>query len=81
MTSSTLVTYDVICRLQAEVFNLLFVRRSSEDLQTHLVHCLDCARSIAPDLKDFVILNQYHTEDLMKIYDMFTLAIPRKAKT
>jgi len=71
--------YCEVC--EAEVFNLLFVRRSSEDLQTHLVHCLDCARSIAPDLKDFVILNQYHTEDLMKIYDMFTLAIPRKAKT
>ena len=57
---------------QVEVFNLLFVKRA-EDMQTHLVHCLNCAKTIAPHLKDFVVLNQYQTDDLMKIYDAFTL--------
>ena len=57
---------------QVEVFNLLFVKQS-EDMQTYLVHCLSCAKTIARHLKGFVVLNQYETEDLMKIYDSFTL--------
>uniref|UniRef100_H2YC58 Lysine-specific demethylase 6B n=1 Tax=Ciona savignyi TaxID=51511 RepID=H2YC58_CIOSA len=58
---------------EVELFNLLFVRRSESNLQTHLVHCLNCARNLNPDLENFVVLNQYHTDELMRIYDSFTL--------
>uniref|UniRef100_H2YC59 [histone H3]-trimethyl-L-lysine(27) demethylase n=1 Tax=Ciona savignyi TaxID=51511 RepID=H2YC59_CIOSA len=64
---------------EVELFNLLFVRRSESNLQTHLVHCLNCARNLNPDLENFVVLNQYHTDELMRIYDSFTLA--KRSKT
>uniref|UniRef100_A0A6F9DWN5 [histone H3]-trimethyl-L-lysine(27) demethylase n=1 Tax=Phallusia mammillata TaxID=59560 RepID=A0A6F9DWN5_9ASCI len=64
---------------EVEVFNILYVRRSENNLQQHLVHCLECARNLNPDLENFVILNQFHTDELMRIYDQFSLA--KKGKT
>ena len=65
-------TLMILIVFQVEVFNLLFVRRS-DNLQTHVVHCLNCARRLSEDLENFVVLNQYHTDELMRIYDQFTL--------
>uniref|UniRef100_F6TF50 [histone H3]-trimethyl-L-lysine(27) demethylase n=1 Tax=Ciona intestinalis TaxID=7719 RepID=F6TF50_CIOIN len=59
---------------EVELFNLLFVRRSENNLQNqHLVHCLNCARNLNTDLENFVVLNQFHTDELMRVYDSFTL--------
>ncbi|XP_076805994.1 histone demethylase UTY-like [Clavelina lepadiformis] len=63
---------------EVELFNLLFVRRC-ENLQTHPVHCANCARKFSTTLENFVILNQYQTDELMGIYDQFSLA--KKNKT
>nr|XP_008105642.2 PREDICTED: lysine-specific demethylase 6A isoform X1 [Anolis carolinensis] len=66
--------YCSIC--EVEVFNLLYVTNESNARKTYIVHCLDCARKICGNLENFVVLEQYKMEELMQIYDQFTLAPP-----
>lgn len=56
-----------------EVFDLLFVTSESNSRKTYVVHCQDCARRGSNDLDNFVVLEQYKIEDLMQVYDQFTL--------
>ncbi|KAF5899336.1 lysine-specific demethylase 6A-like isoform X2, partial [Clarias magur] len=63
--------YCTIC--EVEVFNLLFVTSESYSQKTFVVHCQDCARKGSSDLNGFVVLEQYRMEDLMQIYDQFSL--------
>ncbi|XP_077403012.1 uncharacterized protein LOC144036338 isoform X2 [Vanacampus margaritifer] len=57
-----------------EVFNMLFVTSEHSMKKTYVVHCEDCARAKSPSLTGVVVLEQYRTEELVKIYDSFTLA-------
>ncbi|XP_041834260.1 histone demethylase UTY-like isoform X2 [Melanotaenia boesemani] len=66
--------YCTIC--EVEVFNLLFVRRELLSKKQYVVHCQDCARKGSATLDDFVVLEQYRIDDLMQVYDQFTLAPP-----
>ncbi|XP_010222346.1 PREDICTED: lysine-specific demethylase 6A isoform X4 [Tinamus guttatus] len=66
--------YCSIC--EVEVFDLLFVTSESNSRKTYVVHCQDCARKINTNLENFVVLEQYKMEDLMQVYDQFTLAPP-----
>ncbi|XP_047211683.1 histone demethylase UTY-like isoform X2 [Girardinichthys multiradiatus] len=66
--------YCTIC--EVEVFNLLFVRREHLSKKQCLVHCQDCARKGSAALDDFMVLEQYRMEDLMQVYDQFTLVPP-----
>uniref|UniRef100_A0A2K5DT22 [histone H3]-trimethyl-L-lysine(27) demethylase n=1 Tax=Aotus nancymaae TaxID=37293 RepID=A0A2K5DT22_AOTNA len=66
--------YCSIC--EVEVFNLLFVTNESNSRKTYIVHCQDCARKTSGNLENFVVLEQYKMEDLMQVYDQFTLAPP-----
>ncbi|KAM9486728.1 lysine-specific demethylase 6A isoform 1-T1 [Clarias gariepinus] len=66
--------YCSIC--EVEVFDLLFVTSESNSRKTHEVHCQDCARRCSSNLDNFVVLEQYKMEDLMQVYDQFTLASP-----
>lgn len=59
-----------------EVFNLLFVTSESYSQKTFVVHCQDCARKGSCDLAGFVVLEQYRMEDLMQVYDQFSLVSP-----
>ncbi|XP_072190403.1 lysine-specific demethylase 6A isoform X10 [Excalfactoria chinensis] len=63
--------YCSIC--EVEVFDLLFVTNESNSRKTYVVHCQDCARKISTNLENFVVLEQYKMEDLMQVYDQFTL--------
>uniref|UniRef100_A0A8C6AF66 [histone H3]-trimethyl-L-lysine(27) demethylase n=1 Tax=Marmota marmota marmota TaxID=9994 RepID=A0A8C6AF66_MARMA len=63
--------YCSIC--EVEVFNLLFVTNESNSQRTYIVHCQDCARKTSGNLENFVVLEQYKMEDLMQVYDQFTL--------
>uniref|UniRef100_A0AAX7U8A6 [histone H3]-trimethyl-L-lysine(27) demethylase n=1 Tax=Astatotilapia calliptera TaxID=8154 RepID=A0AAX7U8A6_ASTCA len=63
--------YCSIC--EVEVFDLLFVTSESNSRKTYVVHCQDCARRGSTNLDNFVVLEQYKIEDLMQIYDQFTL--------
>ncbi|KGL83716.1 Lysine-specific demethylase 6A, partial [Tinamus guttatus] len=63
--------YCSIC--EVEVFDLLFVTSESNSRKTYVVHCQDCARKINTNLENFVVLEQYKMEDLMQVYDQFTL--------
>ncbi|RWS28045.1 lysine-specific demethylase 6A-like isoform X1 [Leptotrombidium deliense] len=60
--------YCVVCEL--EVFNILFVKELEKK---HVVHCLNCARKLGENLEDFVVLEEYAKDELMDIYDSFTL--------
>ncbi|XP_072539931.1 lysine (K)-specific demethylase 6A, like isoform X2 [Salminus brasiliensis] len=66
--------YCTIC--EVEVFNLLFVTNESCSRKTFVVHCQDCARKGSSELEGFVVLEQYKMEDLMQVYDQFSLAPP-----
>lgn len=66
--------YCSIC--EVEVFDLLFVTSESNSRKTYVVHCQGCARRCSPNLENFVVLEQYRIEDLMHVYDQFTLAPP-----
>uniref|UniRef100_W5M1F1 [histone H3]-trimethyl-L-lysine(27) demethylase n=1 Tax=Lepisosteus oculatus TaxID=7918 RepID=W5M1F1_LEPOC len=66
--------YCSIC--EVEVFDLLFVTSESNSRKTYIVHCQDCARKASANLENFVVLEQYKMEDLMQVYDQFTLAPP-----
>ncbi|XP_016829875.1 lysine-specific demethylase 6A isoform X11 [Cricetulus griseus] len=63
--------YCSIC--EVEVFDLLFVTNESNSRKTYIVHCQDCARKSSGNLENFVVLEQYKMEDLMQVYDQFTL--------
>lgn len=64
--------YCNIC--EVEVFDLLFVTSESISQKTYIVHCQDCARKTCGNLENFVVLEQHKMEDLMQVYDQFTLA-------
>ncbi|XP_067580954.1 lysine-specific demethylase 6A-like isoform X3 [Pseudorca crassidens] len=64
--------YCSIC--EVEVFDLLFVTNESNSQKTYIVHCHDCARKTSGNLNNFVVLEEYKMEDLMQVYDQFTLA-------
>ncbi|XP_029930892.1 histone demethylase UTY-like isoform X1 [Myripristis murdjan] len=66
--------YCTIC--EVEVFNLLFVRSELLSKKQYVVHCQDCARKGSATLDNFVVLEQHRMEDLMQVYDQFTLAPP-----
>ncbi|XP_061566505.1 lysine-specific demethylase 6B [Cololabis saira] len=57
-----------------EVFNLLFVTSENSSRKTYVVHCEDCARQRNPQLTNVVVLEQYRIEEIMNMYDSFTLA-------
>ncbi|XP_058684972.1 lysine-specific demethylase 6B-like, partial [Poecile atricapillus] len=59
-----------------EVFNILFVTSDTGGRNTYLVHCEGCARRRGGGLAGVVVLEQYKTEELMQIYDGFTLVTP-----
>ncbi|CAO2617890.1 Histone demethylase UTY [Lemmus lemmus] len=63
--------YCSIC--EVEVFNLLFVTNESNSQKTYIIHCQNCARKVSGNLENFVVLEQYKMEDLMQVYDQFTL--------
>ncbi|CAJ1078911.1 lysine-specific demethylase 6A isoform X2 [Xyrichtys novacula] len=69
--------YCSIC--EVEVFNLLFVTSESNSRKTYVVHCQDCARRASSNLENFVVLEQYRIEDLMQVYDQFTLEVSRRS--
>ncbi|XP_037343931.2 lysine-specific demethylase 6A [Pungitius pungitius] len=73
-TQSEPAHYCSIC--EVEVFDLLFVTTESNSRKTYVVHCQDCARRGSANLDDFVVLEQHKVEDLMQVYDQFTLASP-----
>lgn len=52
------------------MFNILFV---TEQDRKHVVHCQSCARKINSRLEGFVVLNQYHLEDLIDVYNNLQL--------
>lgn len=58
---------------QVEVFDVLFVTSESNNKKSYVVHCEDCARANSPSLAGVVVLEQYRIEELMRIYDSFTL--------
>ncbi|KAM3590003.1 uncharacterized protein V6R79_001795 [Siganus canaliculatus] len=60
-----------------EVFNLLFVTSENNSRKTYVVHCEDCARQRSPNLTNVVVLEQYRIEELMNVYDSFSLASSR----
>ncbi|XP_037828645.1 lysine-specific demethylase 6A isoform X1 [Lucilia sericata] len=55
---------------EVEVFDVLFVR---EQEKRHVVHCMSCARKLAPNLQGIVCLEEYRLSELCQIYDAFTL--------
>ncbi|XP_031729153.1 lysine-specific demethylase 6A isoform X4 [Anarrhichthys ocellatus] len=70
-THSEPAHYCSIC--EVEVFDLLFVTTESNSRKTYVVHCQDCARRGSANLDNFVVLEQYKIDDLMQVYDQFTL--------
>lgn len=60
--------YCVVC--EEEVFNTILIR---ENEKKHGVHCLRCALKATPDLKGWICLEEYSLEELMSIYENFTL--------
>ncbi|XP_074555194.1 uncharacterized protein kdm6ba [Halichoeres trimaculatus] len=60
-----------------EVFNLLFVTSENNSRKTYVVHCEDCARQRSPNLTNVVVLEQYRMEELMNLYDSFSVASTR----
>ncbi|ETE68335.1 Lysine-specific demethylase 6B, partial [Ophiophagus hannah] len=60
---------------QVEVFNILFVTSENGSKNTYLVHCEACARKRSSSLHGIVVLEQYKTEELIAIYDSFTLKL------
>merc|ERR1711874_58081 len=60
--------YCMVC--EEEVFNTFFVR---ENEKKHVVHCARCAREQTTNLEGWVCLEEYDIEELMNVYDSFTL--------
>ncbi len=55
------------------MFNLLCVTSDSYSQKSSVVQCQDCARKGSSELDGFVVLEQYRMEDLMQVYDQFSL--------
>lgn len=68
-TDNEVAHYCNVC--EVEVFNLLFVTQQD---RKNVVHCGDCALKMSRSLHGFVVLNQYRMDELMDIYDSFTLS-------
>lgn len=66
-------TSPFLSSLQVEVFNLLLVTSENNSRKLYVVHCEDCARQRNPSLTNVVVLEQYRMEELMNIYDSFSL--------
>lgn len=60
---------------------MLFVTSESNSRKTYVVHCQDCARKGNANLDNFVVLEQYKIDDLMQVYDQFTLVSIRHKTT
>lgn len=60
---------------------MLFVTSESNSRKTYVVHCQDCARRGSTNLDNFVVLEQYKIDDLMQVYDQFTLVSIRHEAT
>lgn len=58
------------------MFNVLFVTSENGGKNMYLVHCEACARKRSSSLHGVVVLEQYKTEELIHIYDSFTLVSP-----
>ncbi|XP_026480473.1 histone demethylase UTY-like isoform X2 [Ctenocephalides felis] len=58
---------------ELEVFNILFIR---EQEKRHVGHCIACARRQSPTLEGFVCLEEFKMQELMEVYDGFTLHQP-----
>lgn len=58
---------------QIEVFDVLLV---CELDNRHVVYCIGCARKNIPSLQGFVCLEEYRLNELMQVYDAFTLHRP-----
>lgn len=58
------------------MWHALLVR---EHERRHVVHCLPCARRIAPNLQGFLCLEEHHMDELAQVYDAFTLHRPPPA--
>lgn len=52
---------------------MLLVTSENNSRKLYVVHCEDCARQRNPSLTNVVVLEQYRTEELMNIYDSFSL--------
>ncbi|KAM4815706.1 lysine-specific demethylase 6A-like isoform 4-T4 [Thomomys bottae] len=64
-------SYCCIC--EVEVFNLLFVTSEGNLKKTYEIYCLNCAQKSSGNLENFVVLEQYKMEDLIQVYNQFTL--------
>lgn len=62
-----------IAVIQVEVFDLLFVTSETGSRKTYVVHCEDCSRKRSANLANVVVLEQYRIEELMNVYDSFSL--------
>ncbi|XP_073957966.1 utx histone demethylase isoform X1 [Choristoneura fumiferana] len=63
--------YCGVC--EQEVWHALLVR---EHERRHVVHCLACARKAEPSLQGFLCLEEHHLDELLQVYDAFTLHRP-----
>jgi len=68
--------YCGIC--DEEVFNNLFIK---ENEKKYVVHCIRCSLEMDKNLKNFICLEEYSEEDLLKTYDDFILYSEDQAKT
>lgn len=55
------------------MFDLLFVTSETGSRKTYVVHCEDCSRKRSANLSNVVVLEQYRIEELMNVYDSFSL--------
>ncbi|KAH3807602.1 hypothetical protein DPMN_135948, partial [Dreissena polymorpha] len=65
--------YCNVC--EVEVFNILFVKEQDSKF---VVHCQGCSVKMQPKLEGFVVLNQHRLEDLIAIYNSFTMQLPAR---
>ncbi|KAH3820512.1 hypothetical protein DPMN_122256 [Dreissena polymorpha] len=65
--------YCNVC--EVEVFNIPFVE---EQESKFVVHCQGCSVKMQPKLEGFVDLNQHRLEDLIAIYNSFTIQLPAR---
>ncbi|XP_018345092.1 PREDICTED: histone demethylase UTY-like [Trachymyrmex septentrionalis] len=56
---------------KAEVFNILFYKAKYKDIFE--IYCIHCTLMKSLSLKQFCCLQKYHMEELMEIYDKFTV--------
>ncbi|CAB1327722.1 unnamed protein product [Coregonus sp. 'balchen'] len=66
--------YCTICEVRhgPRPMRLLLSRKQKQ----YVVHCQDCARKGSAELDNFVVVEKHRMDDLMQVYDQFTLAPP-----